>query len=171
MLASDHKHRSATTEYGRQLREKQKIRYTYGIRENQFAGYVIEAREAGVNPTEALYQSLERRLDNVVFRLGFASARALARQMVSHGHVTVNGRRVTIPSYRVEVGDTVAIREGSKATKLAEAIRRSVESQKTPVWLSLDGAALAGKVTGKPSKNAESDAFDLPSIIELYARS
>src|SRR5665213_1556341 len=102
------------SEYGKQLLEKQKVKVTYGVGERQFSRYVREAVEAGGNPVEHLHQTLELRLDNVLYRLGLAKTRRFARQMASHGHVTMNGRRINVPSAAVKVGDRIAVREGSR---------------------------------------------------------
>src|SRR3989344_4484162 len=108
------KHSRQKTDYGLQMLEKQKARYTYIINERQFANYVKAAiAKKGVNNAEALFQSLESRLDNVVYRLGFANTRLFSRQMVGHGHIIVNGRRVSMPSFRVKIGDKIRIRDGS----------------------------------------------------------
>ena len=123
-LDSERKHRSNVSEYGEQLRAKQKMRHTYGLREKQFAVYVArstashETGEGAASPSLKLVRELESRLDNIVFRAGFANTRALARQVVSHGHIIVNGRRINIASHQVKIGDSIAIREGSKSTKL-----------------------------------------------------
>lgn len=169
-LQKERKHRSTLTDYGRQLREKQKVRNMYGLREKQFAHYVEDARSRDdAAPADVLFDHLERRLDNVAYKLGFGSSRALARQMVSHGHVIVNGRKMTIPSYQVSVGDVVAIREESKKTKLVEGLMQTIAKHETPAWLSLDAKQLSGKVVATPVR--EEIGLDFPTVIELYARS
>lgn len=170
-LQKEKKHRSTLTDYGRQLREKQKVRNMYGIREKQFAHYVEDARtQESAAPADVLFERLERRLDNVAYKLGFASSRALARQMVSHGHVTVNGRKMTIPSYQVSEGDVIAIREGSKDTKLIQELVPVLAKHQTPAWLSLSAGELSGKVVAPPAREDEA-VLDFPAVIELYARS
>ncbi len=162
---------SPTTEYGLQLIEKQKVRYTYNLNERQFAQYVKKATgKKGINPVGYLYQVLEQRLDNVVFRLGFASTRPLARQMVSHGHITVNGRRVNIPSFSVSMDDRVAIRKESKDKNFTD-LSKSVKEYTPPAWLSFDIDKREGVIIGTPvSDKSSEDLFNLTSVIEFYSR-
>lgn len=171
-LDSERKHRSSVSEYGEQLREKQKVRVSYGLSEKQFAAYVTSStslkKEETATPILRLSRELESRLDNVVFRSGFAKTRALARQLVSHGHVTVNGRRLNIASYKVKVGDVVAIREGSKVTKLFENMGDKLKDHTSPAWMTVDGVKLETKVTSVP-KEVEA-VFDLPKVLEYYSR-
>lgn len=170
-LDSQRKHRSQLTEYGRQLREKQKVRNTYGLREKQFSNYVNEAAgHPGDNPTELLYQSLESRLDNAVFRSGLAVSRSLARQMVSHGHITVNGRKVTIPSYKMRIGDVVGVRDGSRQSKLFTEIGPRLKKHPVPAWLKFNADELNGEITGKPAIDKTENSFNLASVIEFYRR-
>lgn len=155
------------TEYAVQLREKQKAKFIYNVMEKQFRKIYEEAtRKTGVTGL-ILIEYLERRLENVVYRLGFAQTRRQARQLVSHGHITVNGRKVNIASYRVKVGDLVAVAENSKNVEL---IKKSVEDATAPAWLELDRAAFAGKVLQNPTK--EDLDFDLNEalIVEFYSR-
>lgn len=155
------------TEYAIQLREKQKAKFIYNVMEKQFRKIYEEAtRKTGVTGL-ILIEYLERRLENVVYRLGFAQTRRQARQLVSHGHITVNGRRVNIASYRVKVGDVVAVAENSKNVEL---IKKSVEDSTAPSWLELDRAAFSGKVLQNPTK--EDLDFDLNEalIVEFYSR-
>jgi len=163
---------SPTTEYGLQLIEKQKVRYTYHLNERQFARYVKKAAgKRGINPVEYLYQTLEQRLDNTVYRLGFASTRPLARQMVSHGHITVNGRRVNIPSFSVSKGDRVAIRKESTDKKFFISLSESLKEYTPPTWLSLDVSKQEGVAVGAPMLDESSeDLFNLTSVIEFYSR-
>lgn len=169
---SERKHRSMLTEYGKQLREKQKVKNTYGIMERQFANYVTAALDKkGVNPSQALYESLESRLDNTVFRMGLASSRALARQMVSHGHITVEGRKVTVPSYKVKQGNTVSVREGSRSGKLFSEMSVKLGKHKAPGWLSIEAEKLEARVTGNPGADKSDLAFNLGSVMEFYSRS
>jgi len=169
---SEKKHRSTLTEYGKQLREKQKVKNTYGVMERQFANYVEAAiAKKGVSPADMLYQSLEARLDNTVFRMGLAASRALARQMVSHGHIVVNGRKVTIPSYRVAVGDVVSVREGSRTSKLFTELGPRLEKHKTPSWMTLEPQKLEAKVSGNPGADKGELALDLGAVVEFYSRS
>lgn len=159
------------SDYGNQLIEKQKVRFMYGVREKQFSNYVQYATEhgkKGVSPATILFQKLEERLDNVVYRLGFAHTRALARQMVSHGHFTVNGKKFTIPSYSVKGGDVIAIREGSKTTTLFKDIALKLENVKRPDWFTWDNKQLTATVSGEP-KNPEA-ILNFQAVIEFYSR-
>ncbi len=165
---SERKHRSNVTEYGVQMKEKQKVRNVYGLREKQFSRYVEEAMEIkGGNPVERLYQRLEHRLDNIVFRLGLAQSRVQARQMVNHGHVVVNGVRTDIPSALIKVGAKITVREGSKASPMftAEAARRT-----PPNWLTFTPEKLAGEVTGTAKYEKGETGFDFQQVIEFYSR-
>ncbi|MBI2108620.1 MAG: 30S ribosomal protein S4 [Parcubacteria group bacterium] len=166
------KHPSPITEFGIQLLEKQKMRLTYNLNERQFATYVKKATlKKGVNPAEHLYKNLELRLDNVVFRLGFAKTRPLARQMVSHGHIMVNGRRVNIPSFTVGGKDRIEIRPGSRESKLFMNISESLNTHITPAWLSLDPKKMEGNVIGIPKLEMISgDVFSIPAVIGFYSR-
>lgn len=167
-LDSEKKHKSVRSEFGSYLAEKQKVRHSYGVSEKQFSNYVKYVREKkGASPTEALFEVLETRLDNVVYRLGFAGSRALARQLVSHGHIVVNGRKVTIPSYQVKEGDKVAIREGSKAIGPFKGLKERLEKHPFPNWLKA-GADGTAEVQGKP-KDVDR-AYNLNSVIEFYSR-
>lgn len=159
------------SDYGNQLIEKQKVRFMYGVREKQFSNYVAYAMEhatKGVSPAELLFRKLEERLDNVIYRLGFANTRALARQMASHGHFTVNGKKLTIPSYSVKHGDVIAVREGSKSSALFKDAAVKLKSIKKPEWLTFDDATLAAKVSGDP-KNPD-PILNFQVVIEFYSR-
>ena len=159
----------ALSDYGRQLIEKQKVRYTYLLQEGQFGRYVSEALSAhGKNNAELLYGILERRLDNAVFRLGFTHTRGLARQIVSHGHVMVNGRKVTIPSYRLVKGDKISIRRESRNKSVFSGLAEKMKSYNPPAWLRLDKEE--GEVVGEPKADAGELQFDLTSVIEYYSR-
>lgn len=171
-LISERKHRSPVTDYGTQMREKQKVRNTYGLREKQFSNYVKEASaKQGINPADYLFEALESRLDNVAYRSGFATSRALSRQMVAHGHITVNGSRTYVPSRRLKIGDTLAIREGSKGSKLFESMGEKFKALITiPTWMKIDADKNTAVFQGKP-KLAQGDAtFNLTSVIEFYGR-
>ena len=159
------------TEYGRQLLEKQKVRFTYGLTERKFSAYVREAMKSHgheVNPAEALHRMIETRLDNVVYRLGLAPTRQAARQMVSHGHITVNGRKTTVPSREVKVGDVIAVREGSKSRALFQ--NRPEREGKLASWLTFDEKALSGGITQQPSMEAADPAGDLVAVLSFYSR-
>ena len=155
------------TEYGIQLREKQKVRFVYGVQEKQFYKLYEEAtRKDGVTG-ELLLQYLERRLDNVVYRLGFGATRRQARQIVSHGHILINGKRVNIASYRVKQGDVITIKENSKELSI---IKESVGQKTVPGWLSLEEGALIAKVLENPGRDAVDFEINEAMIIEFYSR-
>jgi small subunit ribosomal protein S4 len=158
------------TNYGQQLREKQKARRIYGLLERQFRHVFSKAAVAKGVTGEALLQMLERRLDNVVFRLGLAPSRSAARQLVRHRHVQVNGRTTDIPSFLVKAGDEVAVREKSK--KLA-VVLTSVEARKgqsVPGWLEFDSGALRGRILHIPSRDAIPTPINEQLIVELYSK-
>ena len=155
------------TEYGTQLREKQKARFVYGVQEKQFHKLYEEAtRKEGVTGI-LLLQYLERRLDNVIYRLGFGATRRQARQIVSHGHILINGKRVNIASYRVKQGDVITVKEDSKELAL---IKESVGQKTVPGWLSLEEGALTAKVLENPGRDAVDFEVDEAMIIEFYSR-
>ena len=162
--------RRKQSEYATQLKEKQKLKFIYGVLEHQFASYFDMAeRQAGMTG-ENLLRLLERRLDNVVFRLGFASTRRDARQLVNHGHFTVNGRKVNIPSFQVKPGMVIALRERSRSL---EKIKANVEAnafRQPPKWLEYDAANMIAKVVAVPQR----EDIDLPIeehfIVELYSK-
>jgi len=155
--------------YAFQFNEKQKIRFMYGISEKQFGNYINEAvAQKAVSAQEALFELLETRLDNVVYRLGLAHTRRLSRQMVSHGHVTVNGKKTTVASQRVRVGDVIAVRAGSAKSVLFADLDKKLKDYTVPNWLSFDIEKLTGKVAGKP-KNTEG-YLDLNTVLEFYSR-
>ncbi|MCQ8211806.1 30S ribosomal protein S4 [Cetobacterium somerae] len=155
------------TEYAIQLNEKQKAKFIYNVMEKQFRKLYDEAsRKDGVTGL-TLIQYLERRLENVVYRLGFAKTRRQARQIVSHGHVAVNGRRVNIASYRVKAGDVISVIENSKNIEL---IKSAVEEKTVPAWLELDKANFAGKVLQNPTKDDLDFDLNEALIVEFYSR-
>ena len=159
----------APTEYGAQLIEKQKVRFSYGISERQLSNYVKKASAVGgAGTTEKLYESLESRLDNAIYRMGLGASRRATRQMVSHGHFIVNNHRVTIPSLELKPGDVVKIREGSKGKKLFENLADRLKDYNGPGWLSFDLNSQEGKILSKP-KNIET-FLDLNSVLEFYSR-
>jgi small subunit ribosomal protein S4 len=156
--------------YGVQLREKQKVKRTYGVLENQFRRYFEAAdRQKGITG-ELLLQMLERRLDNVVYRLGFATSRPQARQLVRHGHFTVNGRKVDIPSYAVRAGDTVAVRQTSRETPAIQHAIEEVKGRGIPEWLSFDPGSLAGRVASLPTRAQINLPVQEQLIVELYSK-
>ena len=159
------------SEYGLQLKEKQKAKFIYGVLERQFRNYYEKAKKMPGVTGENLLILLERRLDNVVFRMGFANTRRQARQFVRHGHITVNGKRVDIPSALVSVGDTVEVCEKSQGKEIFKIIKEVNNALSAPPWLDSVQANLKGSVTRFPTRE---DISDIPvneqSIIELYSR-
>lgn len=159
----------APTEYGAQLIEKQKVRFSYGISERQLSNYVKKASHIkGAGTALKLYESLESRLDNAIYRLGLGSSRRATRQMVSHGHFIVNNHRVTIPSYELKPGDVVKIREGSKSKKIFENLNDRLKDYKAPSWVSFNLNNMEGRILDKP-KNIET-FLDLNAVLEFYSR-
>ena len=159
----------ALSEYGTQLIEKQKVRLSYGISERQLSNYVKKAsRVKGAGTAEKLYEALESRLDNAIYRMGLCNSRRAARQMVSHGHFIVNDHKVTIPSYEVKIGDIIKIREGSKIKKIFENLADRMKDYIAPAWILFDINKMEGKVLAKPI-NIET-FFDLNSVLEFYSR-
>ena len=155
------------TVYAIQLREKQKAKFIYNVMEKQFRKLYEEAsRKDGVTGLN-LIQYLERRLENVVYRLGFAKTRRQARQVVSHGHVSVNGRKVNIASYRVKAGDVISVLENSKNIDI---IKTAVEESNVPTWVELDKAAFSGKVVQNPTKDDLDFDLNEALIVEFYSR-
>jgi small subunit ribosomal protein S4 len=157
-------------EFGIQLREKQKVRRVYGVLERQFRNYYDEAESHTGVTGEALLQRLETRLDNVVFRLGFASSRAQARQLVSHGHFTVNGVGTDVPSYKLKPGDRVEVREASRAREAFKVIRETLRAHQAPDWLALDAAKLAGSVASLPRRDQMPLDLSEQLVVEYYSR-
>jgi len=159
-----------TSDYGNQLREKQKVKRMYGVLERQFRRYFAEADRRKGNTGETLLQLLESRLDNVVYRLGFASTRAEARQLVSHKAIVVNGNVVNIPSFQVKVGDVVAIREkAKKQVRIAEALSLAEQSG-FPLWVSVDAKKMEGSLKTLPDRSDYNQEVNESLIVELYSR-
>ena len=158
------------TNYGVQLREKQKARRMYGILERQFRNYFEKAAESKGVTGEVLLQMLERRLDNVTFRLGFAVNRNQARQLVRHGHITVNGRKVDIPSFLVKPGDEVVVREKSRKLTLIANSLEARKGQTAPAWLELSPERLAGRVLSIPTRESIPTPVNEQLIVELYSK-
>ena len=156
--------------YGLQLREKQKAKRMYFTQEGQFRNYFERAARSRGVTGELLLQQLERRLDNVVYRLGFAAARRQARQLVRHGHVTVNGRKVDIPSFQVNAGDEVAIRERSNKLTVVEGAKDFASHQTPPNWLEVDRDAYKGKVLALPKREDINLPINEQLIVELYSK-
>lgn len=162
------KKRPKVSGYGKQLLEKQKVKRIYGILERQFSNYVEEASKKVGDTSKILLNYLESRLDNVVYRSGLAFSRAAARQMVTHGHIAVNGEKVDIPSYRVKVGQVVSINATSKNKKLFEGISEKLQKVEAPSWLGVDFKTTSGKVLNAPT--VENPNFNPKAIIEFYSR-
>ena len=159
----------APSEYGAQLIEKQKIRFSYGISERQLSNYVKKAFHVkGAGTAEKLYEELESRLDNAIYRIGLAGSRRAGRQMVSHGHFIVNDHKVTIPSYGLKPGDVIKIREGSKSKKIFQGLALKLKDYTAPAWISFDLDKMEGKILAKP-KNIES-FLNLNAVLEFYSR-
>jgi small subunit ribosomal protein S4 len=159
-----------TSDYGNQLREKQKVKRMYGVLERQFRRYFAEADRRKGNTGETLLQLLESRLDNVVYRLGFASTRAEARQLVSHKAIVVNGGVVNIPSYQVKIGDVVSVREkAKKQVRIAEALSLAEQSG-FPMWISVDAKKMEGSLKTLPDRSDFNQEVNESLIVELYSR-
>jgi len=158
------------SDYKRQLIEKQKMRFTYGISEKQLRRYVNEAVEKSHQPVELLMNRLESRLDNVIYRMGLAKTRRLARQIASHGHICVNGIKMTIPSHRVKVGDVLSIREGSRQTGLFINLGESHEAAGLPSWVTYDVKKMEGTMKAEPIYNPAETLFDPEQVMEYYSR-
>ncbi len=162
--------RTKVQAYGIQLREKQKTKRIYGILERQFRRHFAEAERSRGITGEALLSLLERRLDNVVYRMGFASSRAQARQVVSHGHILVNGRRVDIPSFDVRPGSAVSVKEGSRKNPLIVSALEQARSRGVPRWLSLEVEKFSGTVTTNPAREDITLPIQEQLIVELYSK-
>jgi len=162
--------RAKETNYGQQLREKQKARRIYGVLERQFRNYFHKAAASTGVTGETLLQLLEMRVDNILYRLGLAPSRSAARQIVRHGHVTVNGKKVSIPSYITRPGDVVAIREKSKALAVIAGTLEKRKGQSVPEWLVLDNQARSGRVLQAPSREAIPVPVTEQLIVELYSK-
>jgi small subunit ribosomal protein S4 len=162
--------RRGVSDRGIQLGEKQKVRFSYGVLERQFRRVFAEAKKSPSATGENLLILLERRLDNAVYRLGFADSRAQARQIVRHGHIDVNDRKTDIPSCLVKSGDVIKWREISKKTEYYKRVAEEVEEKIIPNWLSLDKESMTGKVLNSPSKDDIEAGFGEKAIVEYYSR-
>ena len=160
--------RKKPSEYLTQLREKQKVKRAYGLLEKQFHGYYIEAERMKGKTGENMLSLLERRLDNVVYRMGIATSRAAARQLVNHGHICVNAKRVTIPSYLVKVNDTISVKENKTKKAPFEAVRKSRIVM--PKWLEFDTEKLSGTVKALPARDDIDLNIEEHLIVELYSK-
>ena len=164
------KRRTKKSEYAMQLTEKQKVKFVYGILEKQFRMLYEKAERMNGNTGELLLSLVERRLDNVVYRLGFARTRREARQLVNHGHFTVNGKRVNIPSYQTVVGDVIAVSEKSCATTRFKAMKEDNTFVAAPKWLERDKNTLSGKVIALPARDDIDFEIAENLIVELYSK-
>ena len=162
--------RGRLSDYGVQLREKQKVRRMYGVLEKQFRNYYKEAARLKGNTGENLLQLLEQRLDNVVYRMGFASTRAEARQLVSHKAVVVNGQVVNIPSFKVRPEDVVSVREKAKKQSRIAAALELAEQREKPVWLEVDNSKMEGQFKRLPERSDLSAEINEQLIVELYSK-
>ena len=162
--------RAKKSEYALQMTEKQKVKFVYGILEKQFRMYFEKAERMTGNTGENLLSLVERRLDNVVYRLGFASTRREARQLVNHGHYTVNGKRVNIPSYMVSVGDVIAVCEKSASNTRFKMLKEADAFVAAPKWLDRDKNNLQGKVTMLPARDDIDFEISENLIVELYSK-
>ncbi|MEK7122255.1 MAG: 30S ribosomal protein S4 [Patescibacteria group bacterium] len=158
------------TPYGLQLREKQKAKMYYGMSESQFRQYFDTAASKTGDTSVIMQQLLEMRLDNVVYRLGLAHSRKTARQLVSHGHITIDGKKVTIPSYQVRLGSMVAIRQEQQKTSYFQSLPKMMEKYQAPAWLYCDLKSFEGKIVSVPTPEEAAPVYDMKSIIEFYSR-
>lgn len=171
------KRRQNLSEYGKELREKQKLRNWYGLRERQFSKYVKEvldktrqASSINENPAELLIKKLETRLDNVVFRLGISPNRTQARQLVSHSHFLVNNKPVDIPSFSLKKGDRITVRPSSQKKEIFQRLTISLKKYEAPLWLNLDKQKVEGEVVSSPTLEEASPPAEISSIFEFYSR-
>ena len=165
--------RANVSDYGKQLLEKQRVRFAYGVSERQLRKYINEANRAavlGVDPKVRMLEQLEMRLDNIVYKIGFAATRRSARQMVSHGHILVNGVRTTIPSRLVKEGDVITLRKRTRELPIMETIKVNVENATLPPWITLKGKELEGTVTARPTLENTETPGSVAAILELYSR-
>ena len=158
------------SDYGIQLREKQKVKRIYGMTEKQFRLFFTRAARQKGKTGDLLMAMLERRLDNVVFRLGCTNTRTEARQLVRHGHFTVNGKRITTPSQHLRVGDVLAVREGNRTSTLYAGFAERENARPVPSWLSVDINLMKAELTGEPQYNLVETGLDYPTVFEYYSR-
>ncbi len=162
--------RKQVKEYGLQLREKQKAKRYYGVLEKQFAGYFEKADKTEGVTGENLLSLLERRLDNVVYRIGLADSRKEARQLVTHGHFRLNGKKVNIPSMIVRAGDVITLREASRSSEKFKALIESLDTRITPKWIELDKGQVVAKIAALPQREDVDFPFEEHLIVELYSK-
>ncbi|TMC64850.1 MAG: 30S ribosomal protein S4 [Chloroflexi bacterium] len=157
-------------EFGLQLREKQKVRKTYGVLERQFRNYFVQAESRPGVTGETLLRFLELRLDNVIYRMGFAPSRPAARQLVGHGHFTVNGRPTNVPSYQLRPGDQITVRESHKTREPFKVAKETLRSHQAPEWVSVDAANLGGTVSDLPRRDQMPLDLNEQLVVEYYSR-
>lgn len=157
------------SDYGRQLLEKQRVRYTYGLNERQLSNYAEKAMKEA-DPSTALHRSLESRADSVVYRAGLAGTRRMARQIVSHGHIMVNGRRTTTPSHSLKKGDVITIREGSRTSPLFAGLADVENRRPVPSWMNMDVSLLKAEISGEPAYTTVETGLDYATVFEFYSR-
>ncbi len=162
------KKRKNISEYGHQLLEKQKIKYSYGLNETQIKKIFQEALKSSANIKDFVIKELESRLDNVAFKLGFAPSRRVARQLISHGHIAVNNKKVKVPSYKVNIGDVISIRPQSKNITNFKDLENNLKKYQPPTWLFLDKEKMEGKVLAFPQE--VDGQFDINVVVDYYAR-
>ena len=162
--------RRKVSEFGIQLREKQKVRKTYSIMEKQFRNYFEKAEQRKGMTGENLLRLLEMRLDNVVYRMGLARSRAEARQLVSHGHFTVNGRPTNIPSFSTKAGDRIEVRESRRGREYFKTASETVKAAQIPDWVSVDAAKLSGSIVSEPIREQMPPEFNEQLVVEYYSR-
>lgn len=172
ILDSQRKHRSSFSEYGTQLKEKQKVRFTYGLSEKQFSNYIKSlktiSKKLKLNEQDALKSLLESRLDNVVYRMGLSSSRAGARQIVNHGHLLLNDKANNIPSTLVEIGDIIKVKETKKGKKIFTTMSEKIKDITNPAWMSADLNRLESKIVSRPIP--QDFIFDLQKVLEYYSK-
>jgi len=157
-------------EYGLQLREKQKVRKTYGVLERQFRNYFLVADSRPGVTGENLLRSLELRLDNVIYRMGFAPSRPAARQLVGHGHFAVNGRATNVPSFQLKPGDRVEVRESHRSREPFKVVKETLRSHQAPEWVTVDAAALGGTIVDQPRRDQMPLDLNEQLVVEYYSR-
>ena len=165
------KHRTTKTEFGAQLLEKQKIRLSYGLNERQLVNYVAKSKQKrGTLAAQEIFKLLETRLDNVIFRMGLVPTRQFARQAVTHGHITVNNKRVARPSYEVRAGDVIGIRTGSKQNGIFRDKKETMKDHIAPSWIELDRELVTAKILSTPPSSEQSPDLNFASIVQFYSR-
>ena len=162
--------RRKVSEFGIQLREKQKVRKSYSVLEKQFRNYFEKAEQRKGMTGENLLRMLEMRLDNVVFRMGLATSRAQARQLVGHGHFAVNGKPTNIPSFATKIGDRIEVRESRRGREIFKIVTETIKSAQIPEWVSVDGAKLAGSILAEPVREQMPPEFNEQLVVEYYSR-